>query len=382
MSLTRTALLLLLAGPASALRRHTKTNSSSRGYIVTMGDSYSSGTGIHKYIRDYHEGDKCCREFKTTPGGQLSQMEGKTHLMPACGGDELPQIREQFAGLQENYPEEAARDWQGSTMMLTIGGNDIRSNGGDSWPGILVNCIISFYTDCHKKDSNQVANFDELRGQLTEFYNTVARGASKATIRVWGYPKLLQRKWHCIPVPGVNSDATKWMDDMVDVLNGHIKRAVDAAKSQNPGVDFDFIDPTPFFSTGACSIMNPHVKAIVLSFENGLSPQSFHPSQRGYNAYYDSLANSLGRGLPPSNVWPGPPEPWFIERIFSGWDVSNTGKLSMSDVRAMAGEDASEEAIATLTRAFHESDVNQDGSLDVAEFEIFLPKVEESVETD
>merc|ERR1719221_1900252 len=48
----------------------------------------------------------------------------------------------------------------------------------------------------------------------------------------------------------------------------------------------------------------------------------------------------------------------------------------------MAGEDASEEALATLTRAFHESDVNQDGSLDVAEFEVFLPKVEESVETE
>jgi len=384
MSLTRAAALLLLASPAAALRTHkqvgAKTNSSSRGYIVTMGDSYSSGTGIHKYIRDYHEGDKCCREFKTTPGGQLANMEGQTHLMPACGGDELPQIREQFAGLQAEYPQEAARGWEGSTLVFTIGGNDIRSNDGSSWPGILVNCIVSFYTDCHKKSANQVANFDDVRNQLTEFYNTVAQGASRATIRVWGYPRLLQRTWHCIPVPGVNSGATQWMDDMVDELNLHIKRAMDAAKAANPGVDMDFVDPTRYFTTGACSIINPHTHSIVLSLENLLSPQSFHPSQRGYNAYYDSLANSLGRALPPSNVWPGPPEPWNIERIFQGWDSSNTGKLSIEDVIAMAGEDAPPEKTRILRRAFNEADANQDGQLDLEEFKVFLPKVESTPE--
>jgi len=379
MSFTRTALLLALVDPASALRKGgRRTNSTSRGYVVTMGDSYSSGTGIHKYIFQYHEGDKCCREFKTTPGGQLANQEGLPHLLPACAGDELPQIREQWAGLQASHPAETARGWEGSTMMLTIGGNDIRSNGGDSWPGILVNCIVSFYTDCHKKSDNQVANFDEIRGQLTEFYNSVAAGASKATIRIWGYPRLMQRTWHCIPVPGVNSGAAQWMDDMVDELNSHIKRGVEATKAQYPGVDIDFVDPVPYFKSGACNIMSPHVNAIVLSLENLLSPQSFHPSQRGFNAYYDSLANSLGRGLPPSNVFPGPPEPWFIERIFQGWDVSETGKLSLEDVLSMAGEGASEDARAALTRAFHESDANQDGSLDLEEFKVFLPKVDEA----
>lgn len=374
MSLTRSA-LLLLAAPVGALRSQKKTNSSG-GYIITMGDSYSSGTGIHRLIRDYHEGDKCCREFKTTPGAQVARNEGKPHLMPACGGDELPDIKKQFAGLQADHPEEAAKGWDGSTMMFTIGGNDVLSNGGDNWPGILVNCIVSFYTDCHKKHSNQVANFDKLRNDLADFYNTVAQGAGKATIRIWGYPRLLQRTWHCIPVPGVNKGATQWMDNMVDELNGHISQAVDTAKSRNPGVDLQFVDVTEFFTSGACNIMSPHVHAISLSLENLLSPQSFHPSQRGYNSYYDALANSLGRGLPPSTVWPGPPEPWFIERIFQGWDVSNTGELSIDDVLVMGGEDATPEQTKILRKAFQEADLNQDGVLDLEEFKVFLPKVD------
>jgi len=374
MSLTRTA-LLLLAAPVGALRSQKKTNSSG-GYIVTMGDSYSSGMGIHRLIRDYHKGEECCREFKTTPGSEVARNEGKPHLIPACGGDQLADIKSQFAGLQADHPRDAAKGWDGSTMMFTIGGNDILSNKGDNWPGILVNCIVSFYTDCHKKQSNQVANFDQLRNDLADFYNTVAQGANKATIRVWGYPRLLQRTWHCIPVPGVNKGATQWMDNMVDELNGHISQAVDVAKSRNPGVDLQFVDVTEYFTSGACNILSPHVHAIALSLENGLSPQSFHPSQRGYNAYYGALANSLARGLPPTRVDPGPPEPWYIERIFQGWDVSNTGKLSLDDVLVMGGEDATPKQTRILRKAFQEADLNQDGVLDLEEFKVFLPKVD------
>merc|ERR1719210_2245022 len=129
-----------------------------------MGDSYSSGTGIHKSQSDYHNGDACCRDFETTPGSKLARLEGKEHIIPACAGDEIPQIFDQFTAMQADYPEEAARGWEDSVIMLTIGGNDIRSNAGRGWADILVNCIIGFYDDCHKEDGNQVANFDEVPG--------------------------------------------------------------------------------------------------------------------------------------------------------------------------------------------------------------------------
>jgi len=380
MSLARAALVLLAASAFRVRKRGNKSAASysSRGYIVTMGDSYASGTGIHKYTSSYHEGDECCRDFKTTPGSQLAKQEGQQHLIPACASDELPDISQQFSDLQRDYPQEASRKWEGSTMMLTIGGNDIRSNDGSSWPGILINCIISFYTDCHKKHANQVANFGEVQNQLADFYTTLAQGAGKATIRIWGYPRLLQRTWHCIPVPGVNSGATKWMDNMVDELNGNIKQAVDRARSGNPGVDIEFVDVTPYATKGACTISGNHIHSIVLNLESLLSPMTFHPSQSGYNAYYDALANNLGRSLPMSSLWPGSPEPWNMEHMFKGWDQDSDGKLSLDDVLLMGGDDATPDAKKILQRSFNETDTDQSGFLTLGEFEFFLTQVENS----
>lgn len=370
---------LALVVPALAMRAHKGTNSSS-GYVVTMGDSYSSGTGIHKHVSDYHNGDMCCRDFQTTPGAQLASQTGMQHIMPACGGDQIPQIRDQFSTMQAEYPEEAARGWEDSMIFFTIGGNDVRSHGGDGWADILVNCIISFYGDCHKEHANQVANWEELQGQLIVFYTMVAQGASKAAIRIWGYPRLLQRGWHCIPVPGVNSGATQWMDDMVDEMNAHIAAAVATVKTSFPEVDMEFVPVTDYLNKGACSALGNHIHAIVLSSETLLSPMTFHPSQSGYNAYYDALANSLGRSTARSQVTLGSPEPWNIERIFQGWDMEEEdGQLSIGEVLDMGGEDADPAVSKLLRRTFKEVDVDHDDYLSLQEFKAFLSLVDEAI---
>jgi len=371
------AALLLLVTLSSALRSQKKTNSS-KGYVVTMGDSYASGTGIHKNLSDYHNGDSCCRDFKLTPGGQLANFEGKQHLLPACAGDEIPQIREQWSTLQAEYPQEVAQGWEGSTFMFTIGGNDLRSHGGDSWVALLVKCIASASLWCHRLDQNQVGNFPEITAQLQDFYTSLAQGASKATIRVWGYPRLLQRTWHCIGVPLVTRKATQWMDDLVDVFNGHIADAVAVVKSDHPDVDIAFVPVTDHLNVGACSVTDNHIHSIVFSLESVISPMTFHPSQRGFNAYYDALANTLGRGLPPSQVDPGSPEPWFVEKIFQGWDEDEDGKLSIGNVLHMGGDDADPEVSRTLRRLFKEADKDQDDYLSLEEFRTFLPLVEAS----
>jgi len=342
-----------------------------------MGDSYASGTGIHNKISDYHDGDKCCREFKTTPGGRVAKQQGKQHLMPACAGDEIPQIKEQFADLQADNQAEAARGWEGSTFMFTIGGNDVRSHGGDGWTGILVDCILSFYGvigDCHKKHENQVANFPEVRSELVNFYTTVAQGASRASIRVWGYPRLLQRTWlGCMPVPGVSSGATKWADNMVDELNGILRSAVAEVQGQNPGVDIEYVDVTNRLTLGACSLQSgKHVHSIVLNFESLLSPMTFHPTQAGYNGYHAALAPTLKGSLLESQQAAEPSPFWFPERIFRGWDVAGKGKLSLTDVLRMALEDAEPAVSTTLKELFVEADTNEDGFLNLPEFEGFL----------
>jgi len=371
--------VLLLAISASAFRvrpskRGQKSNSSSAGYMVTLGDSYSSGTGIHRRVSDYYNGEACCRDFELTPGGRLASQQGLQHLMPACAGDEIPQIKDQFSALQASNPAEAAKGWEGSTFMFTIGGNDIRSNDGSSWVDILVNCILSFYGDCHLAEGNQVANFPEVQSELVNFYSTMAQGASKASIRVLGYPRLLQRTWlGCIPVPGVAFAAADWADSMVDDMNEVLRSAVAEVQGQHPGVDIQFVGVKSYLTKGACTIAagGNHVHSIVLNDETLLSPMTFHPTKAGYNRYYDAVAPTLGSSLVESHAAESTSPLWFPERIFRGWDVAGKGKLSMSDVLHMA-MDADASVSTTLRELFAKADANGDGFLNFPEFEGFL----------
>merc|ERR1719277_2293287 len=90
---------------------------------------------------------------------------------------------------------------------------------------------MSFYGKCHKKQENQIANFDELQATLTQLYTKIAQAAPKASIRVLGYPQLLQRKLLCLPVPGLALSAADWADRQVDELNRRLRLAVASARN-------------------------------------------------------------------------------------------------------------------------------------------------------
>jgi len=364
MLFSKPAVLLALAAPVGALRQGKRQ--AQGGKVVTMGDSYSSGTGIFKRNQDYEGGD-CLQDYKTIPGAQLANQEGLRSVNVACAGGELPDINQQFTDLQADYPQDAASGWNGSVMVFTIGGNDIRTHKGEGWGGLMGSCIASFYGGCHTADENQVANFDELETGLGAFYTRVAEGASKASIRILGYPRLLRRGWICIPVPGLNSGAADWADNLVDEMNGRISRSVANIKSKFPALDIEFVDVVKYLTKGACSTSGQHVHGIVLA-DGGLSPMTFHPHQRGYNQYYEALGNSLGRSLPPSQVPGGSPVPWEVQHMFNGWDADKTGKLTIEEVLGMGGEDATPDVSARLRAFFQEADKGQDGFLNLEGF--------------
>jgi len=415
----------------------TKTKQASGGKVVTLGDSYSSGTGIHRNGRDYEGGD-CWRDLKTTPGAQYARYEGLEFVSKACKGDEIPGILGQWDEIQANNPADAASGWAGSTILFTIGGNDLRTHKGESWPGLLKSCIMSFYGKCHKKAENQIANFDELQATLTQLYTKIAQAAPKARIRVLGYPKLLQRKLLCVPVPGLALSAADWADQQVDELNRRLRLAVAASRNSTvplsfaeeasgsqlldklrqkaraqsngttqsldaslmqkgsrrrrsrrratpaptpaptpgPGVDIEFVDVKRFFSRGACRVTKRDVHAIVLSGLS-LSDSSFHPSQRGYNKYYDALGNSLGRTLPPLFNPPDVRNPDDLMNVFQGWDANGDGKLDMDESLAMADEAESPEVIEQMKVFFSQADKDQDGFLNLSEFEEFMTLVDD-----
>lgn len=285
--------------------------------IVTLGDSYMSGTGIHRDGDDYDveyggtvwrngirykltaRGDnECWRETDTTPGPRLAAAQGIPSVFLACKGAELSHVKTQFRYLNAVYANDKQIGWAGSTILLTAAGNDIRFEEGEDWPELLKRCIKYrvFVGDCTNKSWSDVQTgiFQIIQAGLTLFYKDIVDDASEARIRVMGYPKLMQRDPGCGSVTGINKDEADYMDSLAVQLNAAVQNAVLAAKAYKPSVDIEFVNVYNYLTVGACGD-GPNNRHVHDKRLNGVlrSDSSFHPSQLGYDEYYNALVDSL-----------------------------------------------------------------------------------------
>lgn len=107
---------------------------------------------------------------------------------------------------------------------------------------------------------NQVATFHELEQNLVTFYTQLIAKASKATIRVMGYPKIMQRYDGCrCGEVGWSNDESDWIDGIITELDNRVSTALTTAISistansnTNTDVDIKFVPVTDYFTTGAC----------------------------------------------------------------------------------------------------------------------------------
>jgi len=285
--------------------------------VITLGDSYSSGTGIHRDGNEYdveYGGDpvlngvtydftarsdqECWMEQDTTPGPKYASLMGQQSVFYGCKGALISHLNSQLDYLLAALPLDHQHNFQGSTILLTAGGNDIVTNDGMSWPDLLIECITeTHWGGCDDRNGNQVANFPTIQSSLTSLYNRLAIEASGAKIRILGYPKMMQRDPGCGSVTGVSRDEADWIDDQCVLLNNRLSAAVNAAKANHPSVDIEFVSVYNYLTVGACgngpSNRHVHDKRLHSYWPFGSSDSSFHPSQKGYDKYYDALLNSL-----------------------------------------------------------------------------------------
>ncbi|MEM8621754.1 MAG: hypothetical protein AAGF73_18770 [Actinomycetota bacterium] len=289
--------------------------------VVTIGDSYASGTGIHADATSYddqgplvHEfapsldggSIACLRELDTTPGPRVAAALGADFDMVACAGGVIDNIDAQLAVADLG-------SGAGSLALLTIGGNDVRTARGESWPEALIRCITAWR--CDRDSGNQLSNLDDVQTRLTALYQQIGTAHPDLTLRVYGYPRLMQPGWFCSGVLGLGRSEGRFIDGQADRLNATIAAAVNAADASTPA-DIGFVDVVDEFDgNGACegSSSRRGVNSIVFGnsitrttnpdgtvSENvvdlGILPSaaSFHPSQLGYDAYFDALVNNFG----------------------------------------------------------------------------------------
>ncbi len=296
--------------------------------IVTLGDSYSSGSGIHRNASSYddhgpeaHSFDRstrlgssaCQRELDETPGPRLAAQLDAESVFIACAGAVIREIPAQVLAA------EIPGDGDGTVVTITIGGNDLRTVRDENWPDALTRCITSMR--CHDSSKNQLANLDEIREDLTALYRAIGEQYPDITVRVLGYPQLMQGNGRCDGVTGISGDEADWIDDQVDLLNHEIDVAAARARGWT-GADIRYVDVAGEFDNhGACRFWqrDRFVNDAVFgdSFRRSqladgtvrehwtdgplnVSTASFHPSSKGYDAYLVALRASLPPHLLPT----------------------------------------------------------------------------------
>jgi len=368
---------LFLAASVSAFRVRPKNVKSTAvgGKVVTLGDSYSSGCGIFANEGDYTGTPaSCLKDSDRIAGGQYAAATGMESVNFACAGDLIdsgsatdgPQgIVNQFDELQAAYPEDAAAGWEGSVITFTIGGNDVRTVDGDGWAGVLGGCILCFGCACHTDSGNQPANLDEIQAKATQFYTTLAQNASKARVRVMGYPKLLQADGSSCSVAFLNVAASRWMDEQVELANDRLRQGVADVKALYPSVDMEFVSMTGVITRGACASSGKEIGGF--SIFGGLGPQTFHPLQAGYDKYGEALSASLGASqLAAAKAIQAPLK---SADIFHAGDADKNGQLSLGELLSVGVASLNAEQLRTL---FSAADLEQDGFLSEVEFGYLL----------
>ncbi len=296
--------------------------------IVTLGDSYSSGSGIHRNASSYddhgpeaHSFDRstrlgssaCQRELDETPGPGLAEQLGADSVFIACAGAVIREIPAQVRAA--NIPG----DGDGTLVTMTIAGNDLRTARDENWPDALVRCITS--ARCHESSKNQMANLDDIREDLVDTYSAIGAEFPDITVRILGYPELMQGNGRCDGVTGISGDEADWIDEQADLLNHQISVAAARARGLT-GADIRYVDVSDEFDNhGACRFWqrDRFVNDAVFgdSFRRSqladgtvrehwtdgplnVSTASFHPSSKGYDAYFSALGSSVPSSLRPT----------------------------------------------------------------------------------
>jgi len=289
--------------------------------VVTVGDSYAAGVGIHANETGYDDhgprdhsfwghlrmgASTCKRDNHTNHGAQLANHLGADHQNIACGGAETEHIGNQLN--TASIPGTGA----GTLIVLTAGGNDLRSTDGSDWPAVLRRCILEFWLNCDKRGKNQIANFDTIQNRAKVIYESMIADYPDATVRIMGYPEIMQRTPRCSKVTGVDKNEADWMDRQVRTLNDGLNQAVDEVRAAT-GADVTFVSVADAFDDhGSCgndsqAWINDRVPGVTFhrTYDYGTrqvtshfgtsisTAASFHPNQRGYNAFYWAVRDTL-----------------------------------------------------------------------------------------
>lgn len=306
--------------------------------VVTLGDSYSAGTGTRNKQWEYDQeavvtyvqtlysripvvGSPCWRKSDENTGALLARrfaggIANQKNL--ACAGAEKPQLDAQIASL--NYPNGGA----GVLVNLTAFGNDVRTTGGLGWPAVVTFCGIAGNAPCNDPAKYGVTEAEAARiaSLAADSYQKLLDKMPNATIRVLSYPHLFEPAqesnsgaYSCPQgTKGFNTlstgldfsgDEGRFIDQLEDQFNGLLRRVVGGFSARNSNIQF--VDVQSYYGDkGACKLVtgqpinqvnvtdfNPVFSAIGLEPKPTAEVSSLHPNTTGYQLNFAAVEESL-----------------------------------------------------------------------------------------
>lgn len=302
--------------------------------VIQLGDSYSAGFGVlDTNVPAPPDGQTHCDDPKysrqeVSPGYRLTELiEAETgrdvdFVFEACGGAQV--FADGSADLAAQW--EQAKDrlldlevelgtGEGTVIVLTFGGNDVRTVGGDSWVDVVTYCTFEVdpLHDCNTFPNAyylQIHNLPEVHLEVAIALANIAAEVPEATIRFLGYPIPFQPVHSvalslpggpfiglpptCLGMTGLSIFEADFLDSQANILNAVLENAVFLA-SGTTVVDLEFVDVDSYFRQhGACSTSQPFVNDIDWIAPFVPEANSLHPLHRGWNAYFQALRDDLG----------------------------------------------------------------------------------------
>lgn len=304
-----------------------------KNFVVSMGDSYSSGEGATNdlvtgadYFRETDaDGDSvleqnaCHRSklswtrkatLKDMPeipiGSRADTLDADLDFHEvACSGalshnllpyGETNAFGRTSTGQYSEVPQMSAGYLDENTTLVTfsIGGNDVR------FSDVLQQCITSI-TDCQyttlSGDTEPLAQaenrliYDRYMPSLQKVIQRVHDLAPNAKIMVMGYPELISNGGTClspltvhdpdtglpIGTAGISPTETQWISSMAGTL-AEAERSVAVTEWNLRYIPVKYIDPRQYFAgEGVCGDPHESIHGLVFSYTPGESPQVHLP---------------------------------------------------------------------------------------------------------
>ncbi|MFI7426582.1 SGNH/GDSL hydrolase family protein [Micromonospora sp. NPDC049836] len=308
---------------------------------VALGDSYSSGEGNPGYEEDtVRDPRNKCHRSLTKAYPSMVKLPGHAQSIAteaaanaadfhflACSGAQSVDLTQAAVtvgntdntiwGWPNNYhygevnqiDDSGWLDEDTTLVTVSIGGNDV--DFGDILSACIktsVNCVAEDYVltrswgdadpKTNVKDPQPLIRYepylvDRLQSHLVSVYEQIHVRAPHAKIVVVGYPRLF-RNWSPVLCHGLLPEVQAWMNGIADRLTQSIALAVQVTRTDYPGVDITFADPTLAFTGHAvCEVGEVQwINGIVPSEQSG----SFHPNNGGHVGYADLVNTTLASG--------------------------------------------------------------------------------------